>query len=216
MRGKNKCRILKQIRQRIADENDIPFVTSECTYRGECRGTCPKCEAELRYLEQQLSLRRQLGKAVAVTAITAGLSLAASGCVPKSGGGASDTDPGTTLPQLMTEADTDMTETEGEIPVYFLDPDIAEGILTESRPELMGDVAFIEPGQTGPAESGQTEPVEPNVPETVLPTETITPVPATEPPAVPASTAPSEGQTPSSAGDVATVPETISSSGNAG
>ena len=35
MRGKNKCKLLKQIRQRIADENDIPFVTQECGYRGE-------------------------------------------------------------------------------------------------------------------------------------------------------------------------------------
>ena len=50
MKGKNKCKILKEIRQKIADENDIPYVTRECTYRGDCKGTCPKCEAELLYL----------------------------------------------------------------------------------------------------------------------------------------------------------------------
>ena len=55
MLGKQKCRILKQIRQRIADENDIPYVTRECGFQGECRGTCPRCESELRYLEQQLA-----------------------------------------------------------------------------------------------------------------------------------------------------------------
>jgi TonB family protein len=37
-------------------------------------GTCPACEAEVRYIEQQLSLRRQLGKAVAIIGLSAGLS----------------------------------------------------------------------------------------------------------------------------------------------
>ena len=45
MRGKDKCKILKEIRQRIADENDIPYVTRECSYQGECTGTCPRRKA---------------------------------------------------------------------------------------------------------------------------------------------------------------------------
>ncbi|MCR5774953.1 MAG: hypothetical protein K6G42_07705 [Lachnospiraceae bacterium] len=80
MPGKAKCRILKEIRQKIADENDIPYVTRECTYQGECSGTCPRCESELRYLERELERRTRLGKSVAVTALCAGLSLAALGC----------------------------------------------------------------------------------------------------------------------------------------
>ena len=80
MRGKNKCKLLKQIRQKIADENDIPFVTQECGYRGECSGTCPKCEQELRYLEQQLARRQTLGKRVTVTALAAGLLASLTGC----------------------------------------------------------------------------------------------------------------------------------------
>ena len=55
MQGKNKCKILKQIRQAIADENNIPLVTRECTHQGKCSGTCPTCEQEVRYLEQQLA-----------------------------------------------------------------------------------------------------------------------------------------------------------------
>ena len=47
MRGKQKCKILKEIRQRIADENDIPFVTRECSFQGECTGTCPRCESDI-------------------------------------------------------------------------------------------------------------------------------------------------------------------------
>ena len=82
MLGKSKCRILKDIRRRIAEENDIPYITRECTYQGECSGTCPRCESELRYLEQQLSLRASLGKLVAVAALCAGMTLAAAGCSP--------------------------------------------------------------------------------------------------------------------------------------
>lgn len=82
MLGKQKCKILKEIRQRIADENDIPYVTSECTHKGACKGTCPKCESELRYLEQQLALRQSMGKRVAVAALCAGLAFGAAGCGP--------------------------------------------------------------------------------------------------------------------------------------
>ena len=80
MLGKTKCRILKEIRQKIADENDIPYVTRECSFQGDCRGTCPRCERELRYLEQQLERRQNMGKAVAVTALCASLTLSAAGC----------------------------------------------------------------------------------------------------------------------------------------
>ena len=48
--GKVTCRILKEIRQQIANANDIKFVTSKCRYQGDCLGTCPKCEAEIHYL----------------------------------------------------------------------------------------------------------------------------------------------------------------------
>ena len=82
MLGKQKCKILKEIRQRIADENDIPYVTRECSHKGDCRGTCPRCESELRYLEQQLALRASLGKRVAVAALCAGMSFSAAGCAP--------------------------------------------------------------------------------------------------------------------------------------
>ena len=87
MSGKSKCKILKQIRQQIAAENDIEFITSECKFQGECSGTCPKCEAEVRYLELQLQKRRQAGKAVAVAGIAAALIVSASGCIePRTGG----------------------------------------------------------------------------------------------------------------------------------
>ena len=45
MRGKEVCRTLKEIRAGIARQNDIPWETEECGFKGECRGTCPRCEA---------------------------------------------------------------------------------------------------------------------------------------------------------------------------
>ena len=73
-RGKSICNVLKTIRKQVADANEIKYEPRECHHQGECRGTCPACEAEVRYLESQLSIRRQLGKAVAIMGISAGLS----------------------------------------------------------------------------------------------------------------------------------------------
>lgn len=84
MKGKAKCKLLKQIRRKIAEENDISYVTSECKYQGDCSGTCPKCEAEVRYLEEELRKRQNAGKAVAVAGIAAAMVVTASGCMPSS------------------------------------------------------------------------------------------------------------------------------------
>ncbi len=80
MNGKSKCKILKDIRRQIAAENDIAYVTSECKYQGDCTGTCPKCEAEVRYLEEELAKRRRAGKAVAVAGVAAAVMITATGC----------------------------------------------------------------------------------------------------------------------------------------
>ena len=71
--GKNICNQLKEVRKRIAEENDIPLETEECSYKGECRGTCPRCEAEVRYLENALSDRLRLGKVATVAGLALGL-----------------------------------------------------------------------------------------------------------------------------------------------
>ena len=64
MKGKEKCKDIKRkYAGRIAEKNDIPFAVSQCTHQGDCKGTCPKCESELRYLERELAIRQGLGKA---------------------------------------------------------------------------------------------------------------------------------------------------------
>ncbi|MDE7135858.1 MAG: energy transducer TonB, partial [Muribaculaceae bacterium] len=73
MKGKRTCKILKEIRQQIANSNDIQFITSECTYKGDCLGTCPRCEAEVEYLEKELNKRRKNGKLVALAGLSMGI-----------------------------------------------------------------------------------------------------------------------------------------------
>ncbi len=113
-RGKQTCKILKEIRRQIAEANGIEFATSECRYKGDCLGTCPKCEAEVRYLEQQLHARSLAGKAVALAGISAGMILM-SGCSCMSTNQSSETLQGE--PEEPTEQ-IEVTDTidEGELP----------------------------------------------------------------------------------------------------
>lgn len=73
MLGKEKCKALKEIRRKIAEENDIEYAVSECTYQGECTGTCPRCEEELRYLEKELERKKTIGRIVIVAGVAAGV-----------------------------------------------------------------------------------------------------------------------------------------------
>lgn len=86
MTGKQKCAILKEIRRDIAAKNDISIRIEECTHRGECRGTCPRCESEVRILERALEEKKKRGLQTAIAGVSAGI-LAASlaSCVPVSG-----------------------------------------------------------------------------------------------------------------------------------
>ena len=71
--GRNICNQLKAVRKSIAEENDIDLDIPECTYLGECRGTCPRCEAEVRFLENALADRLRLGKMATVAGLALGL-----------------------------------------------------------------------------------------------------------------------------------------------
>ena len=75
-RGKKICQTLKEIRLQVARANDIPYEPTECKHKGDCSGTCPKCEEEVRYIEHQLNVRRMMGKAVTI----AGVTMSAYGC----------------------------------------------------------------------------------------------------------------------------------------
>ena len=71
--GKEVCLILKGIRQKIADTNGISYQPKECQHEGDCAGTCPACEAEIRYLERELKARKGNGFGMKVAGIAAGI-----------------------------------------------------------------------------------------------------------------------------------------------
>lgn len=77
--GKSICASLKQVRKRVADSNGIVYAPKVCHFEGDCNGTCPACEAEVRYLEHQLDLLRKAGKAVTVMGVALGITLT-TGC----------------------------------------------------------------------------------------------------------------------------------------
>lgn len=78
MKGKDICKHLREVRCAVASANDIDYTPAVCTHEGDCAGTCPACERELRYIERQLHRRRAMGKIVTV----AGLALGAASFMP--------------------------------------------------------------------------------------------------------------------------------------
>ena len=72
-KGKSTCKLLKSIRQQIADANGISYQPKECHHKGDCTGTCPACEEEIRYLERELKVRKGNGFGMKVAGIAAGI-----------------------------------------------------------------------------------------------------------------------------------------------
>ena len=142
MKGKEKCKILKQIRQKIAEQNDIAYVTSECNHQGECLGTCPKCEQELRQLERELEKRQKAGKTIVVAGIAAALMVASVGCGANSPE-AQTVQPSTTLETTTAGAPEDYTTL---------------GLIDYTATELMGEPT--QPLPTGEICSDPTEQME--------------------------------------------------------
>ena len=73
IKGKSTCKLLKSIRQQIADANGISYRPIECQHKGDCAGTCPACEEEIRYLERELKARKGNGFGMKVAGIAAGI-----------------------------------------------------------------------------------------------------------------------------------------------
>lgn len=159
MHGKKKCKILKEIRKQIAKDNDITYITTECKHQGNCKGTCPKCEAEVRYLEAELEKRRMAGKQVVVAGIAAAMMMSAS-CTPepedtrsKTLGGAPDV----SAPVYSQEVDGEMLPPMGDYAAESSEELFPGGVpLPESSEmETMGEEPPV-PGAV-PEESSEEE-----------------------------------------------------------
>ena len=171
--GKEKCRILKQIRAEIARQNDIEWVVSECKHKGNCKGTCPKCEQEVRQLEAALAKREALGKTVAVVGISASIALSVTGCVnpfPQTQGDmileGEPMPPELTAEETYIAVDGEMipppeTETACDLPLA------GAPVMQETEEPLMGDVAiegeFIEETDEETTDETSEETTEPEI-----------------------------------------------------
>lgn len=140
--GKNICKELKAIRRNIADENGIALDIEECHYEGDCSGTCPRCEQELRQLEDELARRLRLGKVATVGGLAVGLAASASAAQL----------PDTQLP----EPTTGMTQTVPAAPPMLLrnkpgkDSVMVHGLVLDKltgEPIPFVNIVFMQQGQ---------------------------------------------------------------------
>lgn len=74
---KQKCDKLKQVRKEIADKIGVDLHQKECTFSGECTGTCPKCKQE------EDILNKALLKKVGIAALSAGVTFSLTACGTK-------------------------------------------------------------------------------------------------------------------------------------
>ena len=117
-RGRNICNTLKAIRKQIADANGINYSPEECHFEGECKGTCPKCEQDVRDLEYELHLKEMAGKAIKVAGIAAGL-VAMTAC--------SDGKPQRNVPNTPASQPTALQEDS-------IDPTMINGEIDRTKP----------------------------------------------------------------------------------
>lgn len=155
-RGKHICKTLKEVRCQIAQANDIPYKPTECHHKGDCPGTCPKCEQEVMYIESQLSMRRTLGKAVSVVGISVGLA-ALSSCAKvlsifggNTNGYLTDNDTTSNIPasRLTPEEPAEKTKSPSSM-VVNTDTTTKEDKDTVSREWILGDIIETPPSFPG-------------------------------------------------------------------
>lgn len=125
--GRVVCNELKAIRKKIAEVNDIEYTPNECTHQGECAGTCPACEAELKYLEKQLSMRQLIGKAAVVAGL--GITVAtAVGCSSLKGYQIKGTVPYQhPIPEDSVEVSLRSVDGDGDMDSYMVEATSSEG-----------------------------------------------------------------------------------------
>jgi len=118
--GKIICRELKAVRRCIAAENGVELNIPPCTYQGECSGSCPRCEAEMRHLEEALAQRIRVGKVATVAGVVMALSSVSVQAQNNQSGQRSDKDSGAvklerienTLKPMTVASDTYSTRGE--------------------------------------------------------------------------------------------------------
>jgi hypothetical protein len=58
-KGKVTCEKLKAIRREVAEKLGVEYNPEECTFKGDCLGTCPRCEQEAHMLMKEIIVRME-------------------------------------------------------------------------------------------------------------------------------------------------------------
>jgi len=81
---KEKCRELKQVRAKIAEDLGVDLHQRVCTYEGYCSGTCPKCLQEELALNAAIMKKKMeesnLKQRIAAAGLTTAAAVCLSGC----------------------------------------------------------------------------------------------------------------------------------------
>lgn len=136
MNGKEKCLYLKELRNKMAKENGIEYHTDECKFKGDCKGTCPKCEAELKELTRKINEKRRRKYLVGVSVGVAALGLV--GCTDTS-----TSDVGLVGPSVENHS-TEESQLEGDLAVDLTESNECNiENTTEDDRHFSGDVVYV-------------------------------------------------------------------------
>lgn len=139
--GKRKCEVLKDIRRKIAESEGIKYAPAKCNHEGDCPGTCPRCEAEVEFLEKEIARKRGRSFRPAAAAAIGGLmaATALTSCFERNG----DLQPAplggdVAAVQLI---DSSMVGQERTVQVYFQTGDSSyyDSIAVKITEDMVGD-----------------------------------------------------------------------------
>ena len=68
MTGEERRILLQRIRRRIAEHNDIVYMQAE-QHEKDCAGDCKVCQAEARYIDEELRRKAKLGEEVRLSSV---------------------------------------------------------------------------------------------------------------------------------------------------
>ena len=146
-KGKRICQALKELRKRIADANNIPFDLEECTHKGDCPGTCPKCESEVFYLMDSIDKLKQEGKPVALDGIMTEEELRKAFFIEHIEESVPEEEEMTTMGMLsMTQVGDMEPPLEGEpapYPPYIIDSTIIRALLLKNKGNFVFSLAGL-------------------------------------------------------------------------
>jgi len=120
--GRDKCDKLRKIRKKIAEANGIDFEPAECHHTGPCLGTCPVCDEEIKYLDEQLQKKKACGEDIILNGLAIN-DIKEAGCNIEPNDFDYIEEMGEDVPYYIKDSDTEVNNSEGDIEMGMDTPD---------------------------------------------------------------------------------------------